>query len=161
MIIMNKAISTKLTILLVEDDKGHATLVKKNLWRVCIDAQILHFSDGRPLLDYLIGQSKIPESFKTGKYIVLLDIKMPGMNGIDVLRAIKKNPNLSKMPVIMLTTTNNPGDINLCYELGCSSYIVKPSDYIKFMEAIEHLGAFISLPNLIVPTITSANLSDH
>lgn len=150
---MNKENSYNLTILLAEDNKGHAALVKKNLWRICVDAQIIHFPDGQELLDYLAGRSKNQEAFQTGKYILLLDIKMPVSNGIDSLLTIKKNPRLDKIPVIMLTTTDNPGEIDLCYELGCFSYIVKPSDYNKFMEALEHLGAFISLPNLIVPTI--------
>ena len=150
---MNKENSYNLTILLAEDDKGHAALVKKNLWRICVDSQIIHFPDGQGLLDYLAGHSKSPQAFQAGKYILLLDIKMPVSNGIDSLLTIKKNPRLDKIPVIMLTTTDNPGEIDLCYELGCFSYIVKPSDYNKFMEALEHLGAFISLPNLIVPTI--------
>ena len=150
---MNKENSYNLTILLAEDNKGHAALVKKNLWRICVDAQIIHFSDGQVLLDYLSGRSKYPEDFQAGKYIILLDIKMPVSNGIDSLLTIRKNPRLNKIPVIMLTTTDNPGEIDLCYELGCFSYIVKPSDYNKFMEALEYLGAFISLPNLIVPII--------
>ena len=151
---MNKAGSYNLTILLAEDDKGHAALMKKNLWRICVDSQIIHFPDGQRLLDYLTGHSKNPEAFQTGKYILLLDIKMPVSNGIDSLLTIKKNPRLNKMPVIMLTTTDNPAEIDLCYEMGCFSYIVKPSDYNKFMETLEYLGAFLSLPNLVIPTIS-------
>ena len=150
---MGKENCYNLTILLAEDDKGHAALIKKNLWRICIDAQIIHFSDGQELLDYLSGHSRSPEVFQAGSYIILLDIKMPVSNGINALLTIKKNSRLNKIPVIMLTTTDNPGEINLCYELGCFSYIVKPSDYNKFMEALEHLGAFMSLPNLVVPII--------
>ena len=139
MMVVNKANPYNLTILLAEDDRGHAALVKKNLWRICVDTHIIHFSDGQALLDYLNGQSKSSEVFQTGKYIILLDIKMPVCNGIDSLLTIKKNPRLKRIPVIMLTTTDNPGEIDLCYELGCFSYIVKPSDYNKFMENLEHL----------------------
>lgn len=150
---MSKTISENLNILLAEDDKGHAALLKRNLWRTCIDAQIIHFSDGQQLLAYLNGTSALPEPFRPGKYILLLDIKMPGLDGTDVLKILKKNPELSKIPVIMLTTTNNPHEIELCYEEGCSFYIVKPSDYVKFMQAIESLGDFLSLPSLLIPNI--------
>lgn len=152
---MDKENSYSLTILLAEDDKGHAALIKKNLWLICIDAQIIHFSDGQELLDYLTGQSKGPEVFQTGRYVILLDIKMPVSNGFDSLLTIKKNPILKRIPVIMLTTTDDINEIDLCYELGCFSYIAKPSDYNKFMETLRHLGAFLSLPNLVVSTISA------
>ena len=151
----SKVISSNLNILLAEDDRGHVALLKKNLWRTCVDAHIIHFPDGRELLAYLNGKSDIPETFKPGQYILLLDIKMPEINGIDVLRAIEKNPELSKIPVIMLTTTNNPHEIELCYEQGCSFYVVKPSDYIKFMEVIQYIGDFLSLPGLLIPVVES------
>jgi CheY-like chemotaxis protein len=150
---MTKTGAENLTILLAEDDKGHAALVKRNLWRTCIDAQIIHFSNGQQLLAYLNGESVLPEPFLAGKYILLLDIKMPGMDGTEVLKILKQHPELRKIPVIMLTTTNNPHEIELCYQEGCSFYIVKPSDYVRFMEAIEYLGDFLSLPTLLIPDI--------
>lgn len=150
---MDRPVSQNLNILLAEDDTGHATLVKKNLWRVCVDAEVFHFSDGQELLSFLEGKSTIPETFTHGKYVLLLDIKMQGINGIDVLRTMKKHPEFGKIPVVMLTTTSDPREINLCYAEGCSFYIVKPSDYIKFMEAIESLGNFLSLSTLEVPDI--------
>ena len=155
---MREAISANLKILLTEDDKGHAALLTKNLWRTCVDAHIIHFSDGEKLLAYLSGESNLPEKFEPGKYILLLDIKMPKIDGIEVLRAIKKDPQMSKTPVIMLTTTNNPSEVELCYEMGCSFYVVKPADYIKFMETIEYLGAFLSISSLIIPVIESPSL---
>lgn len=154
---MSKTISENLTILLAEDDKGHAALLKRNLWRTCIDAQIIHFPDGQQLLTYLGGKSTQLEPFHPGRYIILLDIKMPGLSGTEVLSIVKKDPELRKIPVIMLTTTNNPHEIELCYQEGCSFYIVKPSDYVKFMEAIESLGAFLSLPTLLIPEIKLPN----
>jgi CheY-like chemotaxis protein len=151
---MNKANDYNLTILLAEDDEGHASLVRKNLWRICVEDRIIHFSDGQKLLDYLFAKSGGTENFEKGKYIILLDLKMPVCNGIDTLLRLKKDSQLKKIPVIMLTTTNNPGEINLCYELGCFSYIIKPTNYNKFMEMLEHLGVFISLPNLTIPIIS-------
>ncbi len=150
---MEKDVVEKFTILLAEDDKGHAALVKKNLWRSCIDARIEHFPDGEQLLAYLRNESKRPEGFEAGRHIILLDIKMPGIDGIETLEQIKAAENLRDIPVVMLTTTNNPAEINHCYELGCAFYIVKPSDYTQFMQAIEYLGDFMSLSGLVIPTV--------
>lgn len=150
---MGKSVSGNLNILLAEDNRGHAALVQKNLWRSCIEAQILHFSDGLELLAYLTGKSQIPEKFEPGKYLLLLDIKMPGMDGIEVLKTIENIPGLNQIPVIMLTTTDNQNEIDHCYAQNCAFYITKPSDYNNFMEAIEYLGAFLSLPSLFLPTI--------
>lgn len=158
---MDKEITENLTILLAEDDKGHAALLTRNLWRTCVDASIIHFSNGYELLTYLDGKSNSEETFKPGKYILLLDIKMPGINGIEVLRKIKSKDEISLIPVIMITTTNNPDEINSCYEEGCSFYIVKSSDYIQFMETIQNLGEFLSLPSLLVPAINIPSSSAH
>lgn len=148
-------VSEKFIILLAEDDKGHAALVKRNLWRLCIDARIVHFSDGEQLLAFFDGRAHNNEQFGNGKYVVLLDIRMPGIDGIETLRRMKASSRLRNIPVIMLTTTSNPAEITRCNEYGCAFYIVKPSDYHEFMDAIENLGAFLSLPNLVIPTIGS------
>ena len=150
---MNKEITANLNILLAEDDKGHAALLTRNLWRTCVDANILHFSNGNELLSYLEGNSIQNEIFRPGRYILLLDIKMPGIDGIEVLKIIKSREDIAPIPVIMITTTNNPKEIDSCYREGCSFYIVKPSDYIQFMDAIQNLGDFLSLPSLLVPTV--------
>ena len=142
-----------LTILVAEDDRGHFALVKKNLWRTCVDAEIIRFPDGHQLMDFLTGKPYGPERFDKGLYLLLLDIKMPGMDGIEVLSAIRQIPELKKLPVIMLTTTNNPQEVERCYEIGCSFYIVKPSDYGSFMETIEHLGHFLSLGCIYFPQL--------
>ncbi|MHC4551910.1 MAG: response regulator [Planctomycetota bacterium] len=151
---MEREISENLVILLVEDDKGHAALVQKNLWRLCVDAKIVHFDTGEKLLDYLRGQPHDGEMFESGRYIVLLDIKMPGIDGIETLRRVKEEPVTNTIPIIMLTTSANPSEISRSYDLGCHFYIVKPSDYNDFMQVIEHLGAFLSLQSLHIPQIT-------
>ena len=150
---MGNVLTRNLTILLAEDDHGHAALVQKNLWRMCVEAQIVHFSDGRKLLDYLAGSGQLSKQLICGEYIILLDIKMPGMDGLEVLHVIKSDSRLSKIPVIMLTTTDNPHEIDYCYSKGCTFYVVKPSDYVKFMETIEYLGGALSLSNLYIPAI--------
>lgn len=152
--------SNNLTILVAEDDRGHFALVKKNLWRTCVDADIVHFPDGHQLLEFLTNQAYGPQKFKKGIYVLLLDIKMPGINGIEVLEAIRDIPELKKIPVVMLTTTNNPLEVERCYEIGCSFYIVKPSDYGTFMETIEHLGHLLSLQCICFPKLDPARVSD-
>ena len=87
-------------------------------------------------------------------HLALLDIRMPGIDGIETLRRIRANPRISTMPVIMLSTTDDPREIRRCHELGCSSYIVKPVEYTAFVESIHNLGLFlmvVSVPLTPVP----------
>ena len=129
-------------IILAEDDEGHANLIIKILRQTAITNDILHFTDGQETLDFLFGKGAGPHIEKGINYLLLLDINMPRVNGIEVLRQIKHD-ELRKMPVIMITTTDNPREIELCYELGCSNYIVKPVNYGKFNDAFTHLGEFL------------------
>lgn len=148
------------TILIAEDDAGHFALVKKNLWRTCADAEIIRFRNGKELLDFFFNNQG-QQHLHSGRYLLLLDIKMPLIDGISALEKLRSNPELKKMPVFMLTTTNNPDEINHCYRAGCNFYIVKPSDYMQFMKAIEHLGAFLSMPGLNIPEIDPARVSSY
>ena len=146
-------------ILIAEDDAGHFALVKKNLWRTCADAEIVHFRNGKELLDYFFTDNGNSQNDRDGHYLLLLDIKMPLVDGVSALEKIKSNPYLKKIPVFMLTTTDNPSEINHCYQIGCNFYIVKPSDYMQFMRVIEHLGDFLSMPGLTIPQIDPSNIS--
>ncbi len=133
-------------ILTAEDDEGHFALVKKNLKRAGISNEIIRFKDGRETLDFLFGSAEEKKSDLTGKtYILLLDIRMPRVDGIEVLRRIKQSEYWKPMPVTMLTTTDDPEDIDLCHKLGCSSYVVKPIQYDQFASAVKKMGAFLSL----------------
>lgn len=87
------------------------------------------------------GPHRAPET----PYLLLLDVRMPQVDGVEVLRQVKADPELRTIPVSMLTTTDEPREVERCHALGCSNYIVKPVDYDKFAEAIKHLGLFISL----------------
>jgi CheY-like chemotaxis protein len=137
----------EVTILIVEDDDGHATLIKRNLKRAGIINELVHFADGKEVLDYLIRDDR-----EAGKaYLLLLDIRMPKVDGIEVLRRVKADPELKKIPVIMITTTDDPREVEKCHALGCSSYITKPIDYEKFMDVIKQLGLFLLVVQ--VPTI--------
>lgn len=140
-------------ILVAEDDAGHFELVKRNLWLSCVENEILHFRDGQGVLDFLFRRGNGEKLKKNGRCVLLLDIRMPKVDGRDVLRRIKADEQLRKVPVIMLTTTDREEEINKCYELGCGFYMVKPVDYHKFMEAVANLGAFLSLETLRVPQI--------
>ena len=87
------------------------------------------------------------------QYILLLDIRMPKVDGLEVLKIIKKDQRLKKIPVIMLTTTSDTNMINQCYELGCSYYMVKPVNYHNFMDTVQNLGEFLSLKGMRLPLI--------
>jgi len=133
-------------VLIVDDDEGHAILIRENLEAAGLRARIEHLSDGQAVLDFFAKGVAHPDAF-----LVLLDIRMPKVDGIEVLRRLKSDPVLSKLPVIMLTTTDDTREINRCYTLGCNGYIQKPVDYKKFADAIRNLGLFV--PLLLIPTV--------
>lgn len=131
----------ELAILITEDDPGHALLIKKNLQRAGIGNEIIHFNDGKEVLDFLFSERD--DKHKDQHYLLLLDIRMPKVDGIEVLRQIKQDTELRKIPIIMITTTDDPLEVEKCYQLGCNIYITKPVDYDKFVDAIKRLGLFI------------------
>jgi CheY-like chemotaxis protein len=140
-------------ILIAEDDAGHFELVKRNLWLSCVESEILLFKDGQQVLDFLFQTGAGAKREQNRHYILLLDIRMPKVDGGEVLRRIKGDEQLRKIPVIMLTTTDEAAEINRYYELGCSFYMVKPVNYHKFMRAVENLGVFLSLEGIRVSPI--------
>ena len=143
---MNKALMTsEVVILIADDDLGHARLIEKNLQRADLHNSVLRFEDGQAILDFLFVRGDGLKRTPGVPYLLLLDIRMPKVDGIEVLRQLKADPGLRKMPVSMLTTTDDPREVARCHDLGCSNYIVKPVDYEKFSEAIKQLGLFISL----------------
>lgn len=132
-------------ILLAEDDEGHAQLVQRNLRRAGITNEVRRVEDGQLALDYVRREGQFSDRSCSGPLLVLLDINMPRIDGIEVLRQIKADTNLATIPVIMLTTTDNPREIEACYQLGCSIYITKPVEYEPFVEAIKRLGLFLQV----------------
>jgi CheY-like chemotaxis protein len=141
-------------ILIVEDDEGHAILVRDVLETAGLSNGIVHFRDGQSVLDFLFGDGATPPSHNGHTYVVLLDIRLPKVDGIEVLRRIKSDPELRRLPVIMLTTTDDAREVDRCHQLGCSVYIQKPVDYERFVEAVRRLGLFITL--LLVPPLDGA-----
>lgn len=133
---MNK----ELIIILAEDDEGHATLIQRNLKRAGLMNKIIHFKDGQEILDYLFQEKEKERHLPA---LLLLDIKMPKVDGIEVLKRVKEDVILKKIPVIMITTTDDPREVERCHELGCSNYIKKPIVYDSFVDAIRKLGLFL------------------
>lgn len=134
-------------ILIAEDDDGHAKLIKKNLIAGGVNNEILTFGNGEKVLDYIFNSLNEVRESNNFRFILLLDIRMPKVDGIEVLRKIKSHKDLKKIPVIMITTTDDPKEIEECFFLGCNYYINKPVDYEKFVEVITKLGAFIKTMN--------------
>lgn len=139
------SMTQEVVIIIAEDDAGHARLIEKNLERVGLHNSIQRFENGQEVLDFLFRRGSGPHRRSETAYLLLLDIRMPKVDGVQVLQQIKKDTSLRKLPVIMLTTTDDPREIERCHVLGCNSYIVKPVDYDKFAEAISQLGMFVSL----------------
>src|ERR1041385_1072047 len=135
----------EVVILIADDDPGHTRLIEKNLARVGLHNQTQRFENGQQVLDFFFGKGGGPHRQSDTSYLLLLDIRMPKVDGIEVLKRIKQDDALRKMPVIMLTTTDDPREVGRCHALGCNNYIVKPVDYDKFAEGIKNLGLFISL----------------
>jgi CheY-like chemotaxis protein len=135
----------EVVILIAEDDAGHARLIEKNLTRAGLHNNIERFDNGQAVLDFLFRRGPGPHRTGEKPYLLLLDIRMPQVDGVEVLRQIKQDPELRKIPVLMLTTTDDPREVERCHAIGCSSYLVKPVDYEKFAEAIKNLGLYISL----------------
>jgi CheY-like chemotaxis protein len=132
-------------VLVAEDDEGHAGLIRKNLARAGMVNTLLHFKDGQETLDFLFRKGEGNHRKSGVAYLLLLDIRMPRIDGVEVLEQVKADPELRKMPIIMITTTDDPREIEKCHALGCSNYIAKPLDYDKFVTAIRQLGLFLSV----------------
>jgi CheY-like chemotaxis protein len=138
------------TIVMIEDDEGHARLIEKNIRRAGVNNEIVPFADGASALDYLLGADGSGLISAQRQLLVLLDLNLPDMTGIDVLSKIKGNTHLKRSPVVVLTTTDDSREIQHCYDLGANVYITKPVNYEGFSNAIRQLGLFFSI--IQVPT---------
>ncbi|GLK67099.1 response regulator [Hansschlegelia plantiphila] len=138
---MSASNQRSVVIVMIEDDEGHARLIEKNVRRAGVNNEIRHFADGTSALSYL----KSPEVRENGPMLILLDLNLPDMTGIDILTILKGDDRLRRAPVIVLTTTDDKVEIQRCYDLGCNVYITKPVDYDTFATAIRQLGLFLSV----------------
>lgn len=140
-----------MVILMAEDDPGHATLVRRNLRRAGIVNDVVWVKNGREALDFIHSEGSYTGHKHAELLVVLLDINMPVMDGVEALRQLKADDRTRKIPIVMLTTTDDPREIERCYELGCSVYVTKPVEYERFREAVKQLGMFlqfVSVPSL-------------
>jgi CheY-like chemotaxis protein len=135
--------NTAVTIVMIEDDEGHARLIERNIRRAGVTNEIIHFSDGATAYAYFNElQAQLAD---VTPILVLLDLNLPDVSGIEILEYLKNDGHLKVTPVIVLTTTDDQAEIQRCYDLGCNVYITKPVDYQQFATAIRQLGLFFSV----------------
>ena len=137
--------TNQVVILLVEDDPGHARLIEKNLRRAGIMNRMIHLDDGQKAVDFRFSQGDYANQERPSPLLVLLDLNLPGVPGTQILRHMKENETTRRVPVVILTTTEDSREVSKCYELGCNIYITKPVDYEQFSQAIQQLGFFLSV----------------
>ena len=135
-------------ILLVEDNMADAELTIRTLKRVNLANKLLHLQDGAEALDFIFGKGDFKDR-NTSQHpkVILLDIKMPRVSGIEVLRQLKANEQTKFIPVVMMTSSNEDKDILMSYELGVNSYVVKPVGFEPFAKAVAELGLYWLLIN--------------
>lgn len=132
-------------IVMIEDDEGHARLIEKNIRRAGVNNEIKPFTNGTEALNFLFGADGSGQASAGRHMLVLLDLNLPDMGGVDILDKLKANQHTRRSPVIVLTTTDDSREIQRCYDLGANVYITKPVDYDGFAHAIRQLGLFFSV----------------
>jgi two-component system response regulator len=135
-------------ILLVEDNMQDAELMTRALKKRNLANNLIHLKDGAEALDFLFNRGKYNEREKIAlPKIMLLDLKLPKVNGLEVLREIKKNEKMRTMTIVIVTSSAEDPDIKLAYELGANSYVVKPVNFDAFSEVMSNLGMYWLLIN--------------
>lgn len=137
--------SDQVTIIMVEDDEGHARLIEKNIRRAGVSNEIVPFTNGTEAMKFLLGPDGSGTVSKGKALLILLDLNLPDMTGIDILKRVKENEHLKRSPVVVLTTTDDAKEIQRCYDLGCNVYVTKPVNYENFANAIRQLGLFFAV----------------
>lgn len=135
------------TVLLAEDNPYDIELILDVLLNKKLANNVSVVSDGVEVLEYLRYEGKYKMRGKEDPAVILLDIKMPRLNGIEVLREIRNDSALQSIPVVMLTSSSEEPDLKLCYELGVNAYVVKPVDFKDFVNAVTEVGMFWALLN--------------
>jgi len=149
---MNSSLAERpVEIVMVEDDEGHARLIEKNIRRAGVNNPISPFANGNDALRYLFGADGSGLSNKGRPLLILLDLNLPDMTGVEILSRVKTNEHLKCVPVVVLTTTDDATEIQRCYDLGCNVYITKPVNYENFANAIRQLGLFFSVIQVPAP----------
>lgn len=138
-------------ILLVEDDPKDLELTLRALAENNLANRVTAVEDGVEAMDYLRYEGKYKLRKQGYPAVVLLDIKMPRMDGIEVLRAIRSDDKLKTIPVVILTSSREEPDLKRCYELGANAYVVKPVDFKEFIDAVKQVGGFWAVINELPP----------
>ena len=132
-----------IAILLIEDEPAHAEIVRRNFERIGIANMLQHVSDGEAALDYLYRRNAFSDPASSPRPgLVLLDLRLPKVDGLQVLKTIKNDPGLNNIPVVVLTTSASEADIAMAYSNNANSYLVKPVDFRQFSELLETLGTY-------------------
>ncbi|PKL08049.1 MAG: two-component system response regulator [Spirochaetae bacterium HGW-Spirochaetae-7] len=141
-------LKTAVDILLVEDNPNDAELTLRALRKNNLTNTIVHVRDGEEALDYLFGTGKFEgREVAARPRLMLLDLKLPKVDGLEVLKAVKSDPRTSSTPVVILTTSKEENDVKKGYQLGVNSYIVKPVDFDKFITSVKEIGFYWLLLN--------------
>ena len=141
-------------ILLAEDDVGHAGLILSSLKDAGIKNDIVCFENGEDTLDFLFKRGREPYREDGASYVLLLDIRLPGIDGTEVLRQVKKDKWVNNIPVIMLSVSDNIEEIEQCRRFGCNNYFVKQTTFKKFTKTVEQVGHYIN--KVVLPEIANA-----
>jgi CheY-like chemotaxis protein len=136
------------SIVMIEDDEGHARLIEKNIRRAGISNEIIPFATGAEALAFVTAKSQGGHPSDDRRILILLDLNLPDMSGLDILAKVKSNERTKRIPIIVLTTTDDKIEIQKCYELGCSAYVKKPLEYEAFANSVRQLGLFFSIIEL-------------
>jgi CheY-like chemotaxis protein len=141
---MNRdGVGEPLNLLLVEDNDAHAEMVKRSFEQHKVSNRIFHVDDGQKALDYVFREGEYSDEEKYPRpHCILLDLRLPKVDGLEVLRRIKTDDNLRRTPVVILTTSAADKDIALSYEYHANSYVVKPMDFSRFESLMEDLGYY-------------------
>ena len=133
----------RLVILLVEDNIAHAELVKLSLQDARVAGEVHHAHDGEEALDYLFRRSDYAEPEKSPRpHLVLLDLRLPKIDGMEVLEKIKSTDELRSIPVVILTTSESEGDISRAYDLRANSYLIKPLEFDRFRRLLNDMNFY-------------------
>ena len=138
-------------ILFAEDSPSDAELTLEALAENHLANRVVHVKDGVEALEYLHCEGKYSQRQPGNPAVAILDIKMPRMDGIEVLRAIRSDPSLKRIPVVMLTSSKEEHDLIRSYDLGINAYVVKPVKFAEFLEAVKQLGSFWAVLNELPP----------
>lgn len=132
-----------IVVLLVEDDPAHAEIVRRNFEKSRIANQLIHVSDGQMVLDYLYRRGAFNDPLQAPRPgLILLDLRLPKVDGLEVLKTVKSDPELKQIPVVILTTSAAESDVARAFDSHANSYLVKPVDFSQFVELMEVLGYY-------------------